>query len=524
MYIITLNKTDMKKILNRLSITTFLILTGMFVKAQTIDDFLLFSMHEYQGTARFSAMGGAFNALGADFTSLSTNPAGIGLFRSSEFSFTPTVSNSKITTDYLGVSENDARTRFGFANVGIVGANIWNTNKETGLLSFNLAAGYNKLMDYHKYAPMRGNNSSSSIIDSYMDIVSSFYMESDHSYIGDKRFIRETKDADLYVRDNFPIEQWTSVGAMKNYLLDYDDDAHITTGILADGDKVNQFRNVTQGGSNGEYVFSAGGNINNKLYFGLTVGCQDLHYDKIVSFTEQGVSGNVSSFVNNSSYEYYHTDGFGVNFKLGVIYKLLESIRAGIAFHTPTWFDIVSRYSFDMSSNIGSRTYNTSSPFEDKYNYRFQSPYRFEAGLAFLIGKVGLISADYEFVGYKSMRVADEWGSEWTRIMRDNIRNEYRNASNFRAGAEVYLGLGMMIRGGFNYYQSPYAVNGEGFERYAYSGGIGYRGKSFFTDFAYVLNTGKYYYTPYTSTSNAATTAVEKEDRGRFMLTIGFKF
>ena len=43
----------------------------------------------YGGTARFMSMGGAFTALGGDISTLSQNPAGIGVFRASEMSVTP---------------------------------------------------------------------------------------------------------------------------------------------------------------------------------------------------------------------------------------------------------------------------------------------------------------------------------------------------------------------------------------------------------------------------------------------------
>ena len=38
---------------------------------------------ELNGTARYVGMGGAMDALGADLSTIASNPAGIGLFRSS---------------------------------------------------------------------------------------------------------------------------------------------------------------------------------------------------------------------------------------------------------------------------------------------------------------------------------------------------------------------------------------------------------------------------------------------------------
>ena len=50
------------------------------IQAQTDADLLRYSMLNPVGTARYNAMGGAFGALGANFTALSTNPAGIGFY------------------------------------------------------------------------------------------------------------------------------------------------------------------------------------------------------------------------------------------------------------------------------------------------------------------------------------------------------------------------------------------------------------------------------------------------------------
>ena len=56
------------------------ILTVCSVSAQNYTDALRYSNEELNGTARFKAMGGAFGALGGDFSSISQNPAGSSIF------------------------------------------------------------------------------------------------------------------------------------------------------------------------------------------------------------------------------------------------------------------------------------------------------------------------------------------------------------------------------------------------------------------------------------------------------------
>ena len=63
----------------RILIFPFLFLGG-FVSAQNEIDALRFSSYSSTGTARALAMGGAFSAVGADFSSAWLNPAGLALY------------------------------------------------------------------------------------------------------------------------------------------------------------------------------------------------------------------------------------------------------------------------------------------------------------------------------------------------------------------------------------------------------------------------------------------------------------
>lgn len=50
------------------------------------------------GTARYVGMGGAMEALGADISTISTNPAGVGLFRKNQISSLPASSPRAVQT------------------------------------------------------------------------------------------------------------------------------------------------------------------------------------------------------------------------------------------------------------------------------------------------------------------------------------------------------------------------------------------------------------------------------------------
>ncbi|MBE3085421.1 MAG: UPF0164 family protein, partial [Bacteroidetes bacterium] len=79
--------------------------TGIF--AQNVDDALRYSQVFYGGTARFMSMGGAFTALGGDMSSLSQNPAGIGVFRSSELTISPQLFHIKSSAGFNGITSDN---------------------------------------------------------------------------------------------------------------------------------------------------------------------------------------------------------------------------------------------------------------------------------------------------------------------------------------------------------------------------------------------------------------------------------
>ena len=101
----------MKKLL---SYITLALLTVSVSFAQNETDALRFSQFNYGGTARFMSMGGAFGALGGDFSSLAINPAGIGIYRRSEFSFTPMVTYNQIGSTYFNIFQDDMKYGFNF--------------------------------------------------------------------------------------------------------------------------------------------------------------------------------------------------------------------------------------------------------------------------------------------------------------------------------------------------------------------------------------------------------------------------
>lgn len=442
--------------------------------AQYAEDALRFSQQYYQGSARFMAAGGAFGGLGGDFSVLSTNPGGIGIFRTSEAILTPSVTSRKVTSlyDFDGSLRDDNRTVFALNNFGYVNAKKLGRGGK-GWKYFQYAIGMNRLNNYNTNIYMQGENQSSSRVDTYIDDAVDYL-----------------NDGGTY--DNLIYHDPFYVGpAWETFLLDTVSDENYTyliSPVPAGG--MLQTQRIETWGSTNEWFGSVGANFNDILYIGATLGFPYIRYYRNSYYVEKDVADS-ETFDNWSVSESLETKGMGINFKIGAIVRPLDWLRIGAAFHTPsyywsltdTWYTYTTSdvYAFSLDEWVIS-DYNS---VIGEYDYKLTTPMRFIGDLAFVIKKNGFISAEYEYADYSQAKFkANDY--DFASANAD-INTYYTSTHNLRAGAEWRVSS-LSLRAGYAIYSSPYKNSINDGARQSYSGGLGYRGDSFSIDFAYVYS------------------------------------
>jgi hypothetical protein len=143
--------------------------------SQSDVDALRYSRTFLGGTARFISMGGAFGSLGADFSTASTNPAGLGLYTKSELTVTPAMFGGRTKSDYNGYQTYDSRFNFNLSKAGIVIASPPKSNKGATVRSYQIAFGVNRSNNFNNRMLMDGINDRNSIIDTYVDNANGIY-------------------------------------------------------------------------------------------------------------------------------------------------------------------------------------------------------------------------------------------------------------------------------------------------------------------------------------------------------------
>ena len=123
-----------------------LLLISAPLAAQDIYRLESFSATDLNGTARFVGMGGAMNALGADISTMGTNPAGIGLFRRSDISATASLTAQPHAEEF----RNIGRTRASFDQVGFVYVTYLGDDFD-GLKFINFGVNYQKSRNFKNH-------------------------------------------------------------------------------------------------------------------------------------------------------------------------------------------------------------------------------------------------------------------------------------------------------------------------------------------------------------------------------------
>ena len=319
--------------------------------------------------------------------------------------------------------------------------------------------------------------------------------------------------------------------AYNTYLIDNPSVANQYTTYLPVSGGVTQNQSTQTSGGSGETVLTFGGNYNDKVYVGFTLGIPHINYSNTTIYTEKAndtVSGGINSFSLNHQLT---TTGIGVDFKMGLIYRVFDWMRLGFAYHSPTYYSMHDDYSSSITTNFTNNTYTSSSP-SGANNYQLITPSRVIGSVGFVVAQRGLIGLDYEYINYAQSSVSGGIPSFDNSSPNGNfnsintsITQQYQAASNIRLGLEWRLDENITIRGGYAIYGNPYQSSANiDASRDSYTAGIGFRTRVFYCDLAYVLTQYKENYYMFNPSYSNLSPVTNSFSGSSAMMTFGFKF
>lgn len=494
---------------------------------------------DLNGTARYVGMGGAMEALGADISTMSSNPAGIGVFRKSQVvgsggyvgqngSFAGE-SKGTASLDQLGFVYAMRTGRSSFLNVG------FNYHKSKNFKQILTAANSLDGASQNKLSVAKGveglfniseNSSGTWVGDDYS------FSQVDYLYYNALLMNSETAQYTYYNASGY-------------------DFGRSSTGYI------------------GTYDINLSGNQGDRFYWGLTVGLDDVHYNSYSRYAEQlaGDAAGSASLGTVTLADSRSITGTGLNIKAGVIFRPMEAspFRIGLYVHTPTWYDLsTSNYTtLDNGSSVGEYDNGHSS---ESYDFRLATPWKFGASLGHTVGSNLALGLTYEYSDYGQTDTrVNEGGSDYyyddyfysasssDKAMNEHTGRTLKSVSTLKAGLEYKPQTNLALRVGYNYVSPMFSSDGykdgtiaswgsyyssstdytnwKATNRFTVGVGYSYRGWNFDAAYAYSRTSGDFYpFTSYNAAAsesyldNIATATDVTSERHQLVFTLGYRF
>lgn len=482
---------------------------------------LMFSRTRAAGSARIQALGGAQTALGGDFSSALSNPAGLGMYNRSEFSFTPGFYTTNTKGDYfagdnlISQSNNDNRSGITLPGLSLVFSS--DQNAKDRFIRGTFAVTLQRVNDFNRNIRYEGQNPSTSLIDYFIEDATG-------------------RNPNQFEEGGALFNTITEL-AYNNYLIgpaslldpNNSDDAYFTD-ILSQAYQTETFE--TKGAQN-KWSFSYGANFDDRFFLGAGLGVTSLRYSTQKTYTESFSNEPLESFKLDEQLE---IRGSAIDLTVGGIARPVDIIQVGVSVATPTYFNLTDVYTATMRSSwenfdyygdgseiLGNEKASTDDAITSEYN--LSTPWRLNFGTTVFVSKHGFITADIERVNYSKARYSSqisgiEFGSD-----NDRIKALYKSVTNIRLGGEVRVEK-LRFRGGYQFMPDPFTSPQNGISRsfQAISGGLGYKTADFFVDLAVVQSLGKNSYRPYRVNTEESPILNFNQNSTNVLVTVGFNF
>ncbi|MGY6545236.1 MAG: OmpP1/FadL family transporter, partial [Cyclobacteriaceae bacterium] len=413
--------------------TSFFLLSAGFSLAQTsyFEDALRFSKYYSTGSARILGLGGTQISLGGDISNIHSNPAGLGFFRKSEFSLSPSYSIAQSQTTFLGQLQNDRTPNFSLPNLSLALSSPKGPLEAGSFRGGTFGISFNRIANFNnQFGHFSTQNNQSSLLDFYI---------SQYNAFGEP-----------------------PLGATDGLVLDIElvqgneTDGFFRDPLYAIGQPLSDEIIITEGGIS-QTSISYGANFDNKLFIGGGIGLQSVNFFQNRIFGEEfrdsdGIRSLIYSIEDNTQ-----INGFGANINLGLIYKPIETINLGLNFKSPTWH----RLNKEVDANIIGEFYDLNGQLEfserefsniELSTNSLRTPIFVSGGATYFFGKNGFISADIDYIDYSQNRINSRDFDP--TIDNFEISNSLGQTINYRIGGEYRLNF-WRLRAGYAFYGDP---------------------------------------------------------------------
>ena len=412
---------------------------------QSMEDILRYTRTELKGTARYVAMGGAFNALGGDFSAIKDNPAAAAVFLNSEIGLTLNTTENRVDANYFG---DKNLINSGSSDMNQLGLVLIINDSEAGdFIKLAFAYNYQQESNFISKFNAKGTNPISGLDHYFLNYANGIAF----------REIKTYDDEDLsqsykYLGENNGFASQQAFLGYQSYVIDpvtFDDNnTQYISSSNPNNLPVDHNFFVSNSGKKSKHTFSFASQYGESLYLGFNLNSHQINFRRVDNLIENNY-GFTSSFDYTEFENDLLTIGQGFSFQFGGIYKF-KYLRIGLSYQSPVWYQMTDELSQRIITNKINGKDTIDPLIINIYEYNMSTPSRYGGGLAYVFGSKGLVSIQYDIVNYQKAAFDVEYGDQNFIEQNKIVETTLKSAGTLKIGGEYRLGRLSLRAGYFN--------------------------------------------------------------------------
>lgn len=456
----------MKKILTLgFGIATALLSSyGALAQSQTTA-LALSSQPEARGSSRYQALSGAMGAVGVDFSSVQQNPAGISLFRSG-YKISATLRGASFSGEnsFAGQSTDlQSKQALHFDELSYIASTTLGNGKN---LTFGIGIHNNGRL-FRQLNAFTGNTSGLNGA-SLADYAAAFTTYAHkNGQPGALNFVANPNRAWdnpwistlAYTTDWIDASQQNDAQGNKYYLYESKMGTPTSSSLITE-----------ERGGISNLDLAVGLELSSRFSMGALLTFTTMNYEYTSFYKEEFAARNAHGDRTGLSLDNkMDISGFGARFGLGLLYQPIDGLRLGASVYTPSLMSYEMTYSARATGNRLAESPGTSKDLStpvSETNFAFSSPWRFGLNMAYVYGRKGLISFDYEYQNFGGARLRqtseDDYNYDTSNIYEmenDAIKSDFNGQHTLRFGLEWNATKRLVLRAGMRYTTALSTVN-----------------------------------------------------------------
>lgn len=417
----------------------------------------LAQQHDARGSARYQALSGAMGAIGADFSSIHQNPAGLSYFRS----------GSKLSLS-LAHSTYGANNVWNGTSTALSDKNRLHIDEISYVSNFTTGSGMNVA-----YGIGIQNNGR---MQRRTDAFTQFGAGANLSSLADYSAATLNNIKPMPILDkgtgNYSIAPWISAFGYEAIWHQYDVNKKRYVSAYQNSPIEDAELILNEVGATSNFDFALAAEFSPSFSLGGSVSFTTLDYEYTSLYKEKhsGVDAKAGNY-GLSLDSKQSISGLGVRFAVGALVRPVEALRLGASIYSPVFYSNMRLDSYVQAFGVSELI--KVDPFagrerigasQDSHStFGFSTPWRFTLSGAYVFGRRAILSADYEYQNYAGTRLRNaveddyDYGSSSNIYSSDNdaIKEDFGGTHTWRLGLEYNLSRRLALRLGYKTVSAP---------------------------------------------------------------------